>query len=227
MRQQRVSARERREAILKAVKCLFAEKGCEGVTTRELAQAAGVSEALLYLHFPSKESLYAAMAESCVLGPDAEEYNRILNLEPSASTLVALTHFLMKKKIVGSTAEKRSLDKLIVRSLLSDGDFMRTIHKQLGAKWQGKFRESLKAAVEAGEAVEVITSGELSAWLATSVGSGIMMYLLPSEPVIDTKLSRPEMVERAVWFVLLGVGVKAETIRKYYNPKALELVGGV
>lgn len=56
----RLSSRERRQAIVEAVKRVFAEKGFEGTTTRELAQAAKVSEGLLFKHFPSKKSLYAA-----------------------------------------------------------------------------------------------------------------------------------------------------------------------
>ena len=60
-------------AIVKAVKKVFAEKGFDGTTTRELAVSAGVSEALLFKHFPSKESLYAAMQSSCCPGKNSEE----------------------------------------------------------------------------------------------------------------------------------------------------------
>src|SRR5436190_1872122 len=56
---QRLSAEQRRTAIVKAALPLFARKGFANTTTRELAEAAGVSEALIYKHFPSKESLYA------------------------------------------------------------------------------------------------------------------------------------------------------------------------
>jgi AcrR family transcriptional regulator len=40
---------------------LFAEKGFSGTKTREVAVRAGVSEALIFKHFPSKEDLYAAI----------------------------------------------------------------------------------------------------------------------------------------------------------------------
>ena len=42
----RLSAEARKEAIVEAVQDVFAEKGFDGTTTRELAKAAGVSEAL-------------------------------------------------------------------------------------------------------------------------------------------------------------------------------------
>ena len=63
-------AEARKEAIVEAVQDVFAEKGFEGTTTRDLAKAAGVSEALLYKHFPSKESLYRGHARWLRKGAD-------------------------------------------------------------------------------------------------------------------------------------------------------------
>src|SRR5271156_655534 len=99
MRQHRLAAQDRRQSIVNAAREVFAEKGFHGTTTRDLAKAAGVSEALLYRHFPSKESLYEAMRGACVTPRTLEEFKRVLALEPSASTLVLLTHFLVSRKI--------------------------------------------------------------------------------------------------------------------------------
>ena len=49
---------ERKAAIVEAALPLFARQGFAATTTKQLALAAGVSEALLYKHFPSKEALY-------------------------------------------------------------------------------------------------------------------------------------------------------------------------
>lgn len=43
---------------------LFAEAGFRGTTTRQLAAAVGVSEPVLYRHFPSKRDLYTAIIEA-------------------------------------------------------------------------------------------------------------------------------------------------------------------
>ena len=51
----RMTGEERKGSILKAVRKLFSDKGFRGVTCRELATAAGISEALLFRHFPNKE----------------------------------------------------------------------------------------------------------------------------------------------------------------------------
>src|SRR6516225_6819951 len=88
----KLSSEERRAAIIKAVQRVFAEKGFDGTTTRELAEAAGVSEALLFKHFPNKEALYSAMQHSCCSDPG--KWERLKALEPGASTLVILVHLL-------------------------------------------------------------------------------------------------------------------------------------
>jgi AcrR family transcriptional regulator len=60
---QRVSGDERRRQIIEAAATLFSRKGFRGTTTREIAEAVGVSEAMLFKHFATKEELYAAIIE--------------------------------------------------------------------------------------------------------------------------------------------------------------------
>jgi len=60
---QRYSAEHRRRQIMEAATNLFARRGYEGTTTRQIAQRAGVNEAIIFRHFPSKEDLYWAIVE--------------------------------------------------------------------------------------------------------------------------------------------------------------------
>lgn len=57
----RTSRRERQASLIAAAASLFARKGFNGTTTKEIAKAAGVSEALVFKHFPTKHALYAAI----------------------------------------------------------------------------------------------------------------------------------------------------------------------
>lgn len=59
----RMSAGGRREQILNGAMRLFAQKGFRGTTTREIAQRLGISEALMFRYFPSKEALYRAIIQ--------------------------------------------------------------------------------------------------------------------------------------------------------------------
>src|SRR3979490_3643061 len=92
----RLDCESRKCQILAAVRKIFSRKGLAGTTTRELAKEAGVSEALLYKHYPSKEALYQAMLTSCGSEFDTE-LERIKALEPSSSTLVHLVHFQVSR----------------------------------------------------------------------------------------------------------------------------------
>ena len=42
---------------------LFSQRGFRGTTTKEIAQAAGVSEAMVFRHFATKEELYSAILD--------------------------------------------------------------------------------------------------------------------------------------------------------------------
>ena len=59
----RLSAPDRRRQILHVATGLFARQGFRGTTTREIAAQAGVNEALLFRHFPNKETLYWTIIE--------------------------------------------------------------------------------------------------------------------------------------------------------------------
>jgi AcrR family transcriptional regulator len=57
----RLSARDRRSAILDAALEVFSRRGYHGAAIDEIAQAAGISKALIYEHFPSKKELHASL----------------------------------------------------------------------------------------------------------------------------------------------------------------------
>jgi AcrR family transcriptional regulator len=60
----RESTEERRVAIAKAARALIAEKGMEGLRTRDIAERVGINIATLHYHVPHKEALVALVAES-------------------------------------------------------------------------------------------------------------------------------------------------------------------
>ena len=59
----RMCADERRLQIAEVAMRLFSERGFRGTTTKEIAQAAGVSEAIIFRHFATKEELYTAIID--------------------------------------------------------------------------------------------------------------------------------------------------------------------
>jgi AcrR family transcriptional regulator len=67
----RMKGDERREQILSTAVRLFSIHGFNGTTTKKIAEAAGVSEAMVFRHFSTKDELYGAIlhSKSCEEGP--------------------------------------------------------------------------------------------------------------------------------------------------------------
>jgi AcrR family transcriptional regulator len=63
-RPKRLPAEERRRAIVQAALRVFSSGSYAGSTTAEIAREAGVSEPMLYRHFPSKRDLWAACLDA-------------------------------------------------------------------------------------------------------------------------------------------------------------------
>ena len=67
----RMAGDERRLQILRVAVSLFAHEGFRGTTTRKIAQAAGVSEAMVFRHYANKQELYTAILDHKACSGDA------------------------------------------------------------------------------------------------------------------------------------------------------------
>src|SRR4051794_35922710 len=60
----RLKAPQRREQLMEVATRLFARHGYEATTTAAIADAAGVTEPILYRHFKSKQELFVAIVKA-------------------------------------------------------------------------------------------------------------------------------------------------------------------
>ncbi len=70
----RMSATDRRAQLLDVAIDLFSRKGFGGTTTKQIAAAAGVTEAIIFRHFATKQDLYKAILDTRCSSPDAEAW---------------------------------------------------------------------------------------------------------------------------------------------------------
>ncbi len=61
----RMSATERREAVLEAAVTEFAARGFDGTSTEDVARRAGISQPYLFRLFPTKKALFIALVGRC------------------------------------------------------------------------------------------------------------------------------------------------------------------
>ena len=121
-------AAARKRAIVETAMPLFARKGFTRTTTKELAEQAGVSEALLYRHFPTKAALYEAIQQlGCQVDPALEELNA---LAPSTATLTEMVQAMFQHVVFGAFDDpgtSKIRQRLILQSLLEDGEYARLL----------------------------------------------------------------------------------------------------
>ncbi|HBP21310.1 MAG TPA: hypothetical protein DEA08_26420 [Planctomycetes bacterium] len=142
----RLSAAERRTQTLERVTRLFAERGFSGTTTADLARAAGVSEAMLYKLFGSKEGIYQAMVEHKLAHAGWGEF-------PADPELAPREFF-------------RGLALRIFERVEADPDFVRLLH--YSDLQGGRFAELFHAAM--GEAV----LESVGAYVAGQAAGGVL-----------------------------------------------------
>jgi AcrR family transcriptional regulator len=229
MKKARMSAEDRKQAIVMAALPLFARQGYAETTTRDLAKAAGVSEPLLYKHFPSKEALYLAIQNVCCQGHDATSRKLtelVSELEPSASTLVYLVYYLVRLQVLGKPLGVIPLDtwqRLMLKSLLEDGAFARLMYRDRFECFCARIEACLNAAVASGDAVKSPLAPGNRARFGHHLAAWLAAVHLPAKAAIKYKAKREELLDQAVWFILRGMGVTDKAIKIYYNPKALAL----
>ena len=221
--QRRMPSGDRRELILKTARELFARTGLEGARTADLARAAGVSERLLYKHFPSKGALHEAALKSFTDEIIAEA-RQIMSLEPSTSTLVLLTHFMVSQ-LLSHSAERDAFMRLALRSMAGDGGFARFGRKQILAL-QAKIQQCIENAIKSGDITKGTPGPRMCAWLLEAIATGVGFGLLPETPVVDYGMPREQIIEQVVLFSLRGMGLQDDVIRRYYNARALTLLAG-
>jgi AcrR family transcriptional regulator len=224
-RTKRLAGEERRAAIITAAKEVFAIKGFHAATTRELAQAAGVSEALLFKHFPTKDDLHAAMLQSLIDEEmEGNDFAAIERLEPSTKTLVLLVHYFYTGLLSKPSSSKARIDvlpRLLFQSVMSDGAFARLFLRQVPLRWVSKLEDCIRVATARGEIVVRDTPADLRGWFAHHLAAMILLQNMPDPPTVDYGVPHERLVEHAVRFALRGIGLPDEAIRRHYDPTRL------
>ena len=155
----RLTADERRSAILEAARHEFARRGFRGARTAAIAAGAGCSEPMLYKHFPSKQALFAAVLT------DATEAMRAMVDALAAGSAGPMAGML-------AVAQRAASDPLIVEtiwlrtlaaSLIDDPDVHAALTASLNEVLQ-RMTTCIAAGQAAGEVRTDIDPGT-AAWI--------------------------------------------------------------
>jgi TetR/AcrR family transcriptional regulator, transcriptional repressor of aconitase len=221
MSRPRLDSEERRKAIVEAAMPLFARKGFAGTTTKEIARAAEVSEALVFQHFPSKAALYQEIiGRGCTGDPALEHFAA---MQPSTATLVHMVRCLLDHSVLGEgedAGEREMRHRLVVQSFLDDGEYARLVHGWIVEHIQPLVRACMEAAERAGDLRPGASRSPDDFWFVHHVAAGIAHGRLPERDAYPYAVGVRELVEDATRFILRGIGFRDEVIAARTGPDA-------
>lgn len=209
----RLDSDERRTAILAAAAPLFARKGFAGTTTKEIAETANISEALLFRHFPSKKLLYGEILRLGCEGDPALE--RLAEMQPSTRTLVRMILGMTRHFLLAACVDPADLDirlRLVLHSCLEDGEYARELFERIFERVHPLFAASLAAAAAAGDLRPAPVASANQFWFAQHIVAMIAFARLPGRACVPYAGGLERLADEASWFILRGIGVTEAAI---------------
>jgi TetR/AcrR family transcriptional regulator len=124
-----MSATERRKQLIDVAIDLFSRKGFGGTTTKEIAAAAGVTEAIIFRHFATKQDLYKAILDARCANGDADawftETRRFMDANDDEGLFRALITV-----IIGCKRDDPRFERLMLHAALEGHELAIMHHNQ-------------------------------------------------------------------------------------------------
>lgn len=134
-----------RQQLLAVARQLFAQQGFAGVSTRAVAEAAGVNPAMIHYYFGSKQGLYESMLTD-TLAPLVERLGVIL---AAGDDPAAIRNFL--KLYMHTLGANPWMPQLILREVIQEGGRLRGwFIQQLASKGGGRLTQLIEREQAAG-----------------------------------------------------------------------------
>lgn len=140
----RLTAEERREQTLDLVTEVFAEKGLGRTTTAELAEAAGVSQALLFKLFGDKRGIYAALIDREVSQGTDLFPEEAAQAQDDERFFAELAEAFLRR-----LDERPAFIRLLLHSALEGEDFMDLFHEARSLKVLGFLAKYIRKRIRA------------------------------------------------------------------------------
>jgi TetR/AcrR family transcriptional regulator len=127
----RMSSEDRRHQLIRVAIALFSKKGFSGTTTKEIARIAGVTEAIIFRHFPTKDDLYAAILDEKAKKLEFDEWLKEMRDHAERRDDEALFRALMKK-LVDFHRKDPDFMRLMLFSALENHTLAQKFHDRRG-----------------------------------------------------------------------------------------------
>src|SRR3984957_13912111 len=113
----RMSGEGRRQQLIEVAIDLFSRRGFAGTTTKEIAATAGVTEAIIFRHFATKQDFYQAILDYKCAQSSAKDWLGEAQAFMDANDDEGLFRFLISK-IVAFDRDETQFARLLVHAAL-------------------------------------------------------------------------------------------------------------
>lgn len=127
----RMSSEERRHQLIRVAIALFSKKGFSGTTTKEIARVAGVTEAIIFRHFPTKDHLYAAILDEKARQLEFDEWLEEMRAHAEQRDDEGVFRALMKK-LIDFHRKDPDFMRLMLFSALENHSLSQKFHDKRG-----------------------------------------------------------------------------------------------
>lgn len=213
----RMSSSDRKQSIVLAAIPLFARHGFKKTTTKEIAQTAGISEALLYKHFKSKEELYGLIQSQCC-SSSQKFAEQLALLEPGPQAVILLVSVLALSMLWGLDGEEELsiVKRLMLNSLLDEGDFAKLFLDHHITLWMPKIVEAFEACEKSGAFVRQHQDFVKLTWHLHHSISGHSFFQMMGTKLVDFGEIK-EFVKQTIEYNLYAIGLKDQIIKDYFK----------
>ena len=149
MPQKRLSNAERRSQIIQVAMDLFAGRGFKGATTRAIAESAGVSEAIIFRHFATKEDLYDAIITTSIERRREAWEQETPAIDEGKDLGDLLTAFA--RAFIGRNRKNQTFIRLMLYSALEDHKFRQRFFEAHRSPYMRAIKDRIQRGLDAGE----------------------------------------------------------------------------
>ena len=207
--QTRFTSADRREQILEVATGLFAQQGFQGTTTKTIAEKSGVTEALIFRHFPSKEELYWAVIERKI--NCAAPLERLLeNLEAGGDDLDVLSRVAFE--VLDRRAKDQTLSRLLLYSALEKHELSERFFRNYIANYFEVLARFVRQGIAAGRFRNVDPLLAARGFLGMVIYHSWIQELYGGKEVQDFDLRVVSRTLARIW--LQGVQVEKKLARR-------------
>ncbi len=144
----RLAAPDRRRQILAVATKLFARQGFRGTTTRQIAERAGINEAIVFRHFPHKDDLYWAILDGKCRSAGGRQR---LEAELRAGADEEVTFAGIAEGILRRNTEDTTLTRLLLFSALEHHQLSHRFFRTHVAGYYEALADHIRRRIRAGK----------------------------------------------------------------------------